>query len=104
MGSLLHVRSETYAIYSYEELILFFQDGKAAGQTVPHVHFHILPRKSANDRFGDRNDEIYPAIEKSEGDLASHLTTGRVDADEDRIARTPEDMEKEATWLRGFFK
>jgi bis(5'-adenosyl)-triphosphatase len=66
------------------------------------VHFHILPRKSENDRFGDRNDEVYPALERSEADLPGHLTL-RVDADEDRIARTPEEMEKEATWLRGFF-
>jgi hypothetical protein len=27
----------------------------------------------------------------------------KVDADEDRLPRTLEEMEKEATWLRGFF-
>lgn len=27
----------------------------------------------------------------------------KVDADEDRIARSMEDMEKEAIWLKGFF-
>jgi len=35
------------------------QDGAAAGQTVPHVHIHLLPR-----RVGDfqRNDEVYDAV------------------------------------------
>merc|ERR1712066_685643 len=34
--------------YDAEALTINCQDGVAAGQTVPHVHFHILPRK-----FGD---------------------------------------------------
>ena len=36
------------------------QDGPAAGQTVPHVHIHVLPRK-----FGDfePNDKVYDAID-----------------------------------------
>ncbi len=36
------------------------QDGPQAGQTVPHVHIHVLPR-----RVGDfeKNDEIYDAID-----------------------------------------
>ena len=35
------------------------QDGAAAGQTVPHVHIHLLPR-----RLGDfeRNDEVYDLV------------------------------------------
>jgi HIT domain len=39
---------------------LALQDGPAAGQTVPHVHVHVLPRK-----FGDfePNDKIYDAID-----------------------------------------
>jgi bis(5'-adenosyl)-triphosphatase len=61
-------------------------------------------------------DDIYPALERSETDLprdfenlkVSSTTVQlhhpfKVDADEDRIPRTLEDMEREATWLRGFF-
>ena len=86
------------------------RDGPAAGQSVPHVHVHLLPRKFTD--FGGENDEVYPLLETSEaelkGDLATESgegkrTTGkfRVDADEDRPPRTGEEMEKEARWLEG---
>jgi len=86
------------------------KDGKAAGQTVPHVHFHLLPRKFTGDRFSDKNDEVYPALENSEESMSSALKTPhkrhetlKVDADEDRQPRSLEEMENEAIWLRGFF-
>ena len=88
------------------------QDGKSAGQTVPHVHFHILPRKLHGDPFGHRNDDIYPSLEKNEISLRSRLELPQkqkqemlavhVDSDENRQARSLEEMEKEATWLKGF--
>lgn len=87
------------------------QDGKAAGQTVPHVHFHLLPRKLRGDRFSGKNDEIYPAIEHAEAELPqaagqpAHLAheSLKVDADESRKPRPIEEMEKEAHWLKSFF-
>ena len=91
------------------------QDGRAAGQTVPHLHVHILPRRLQGDRFaGTRNDVVYTELEKREGalpqDLASTSHTGsgspeplKVDADETREPRTLEDMEQEAKWLASFF-
>ncbi|KAJ7148728.1 diadenosine hydrolase [Mycena crocata] len=87
--------------YGAEGLTVACQDGKAAGQTVPHVHFHLLPRKLAGDRFsGKSNDSVYPALEQAEAQMAQPL---KVDADEDRIARSMEDMEKEAAWSKSFF-
>lgn len=94
------------------------QDGPASGQTVPHVHFHLLPRRLQGDRFaGSQNDAVFTELEKQEGaiphDLASASRgvsgTGspeplRVDADEARKPRTLEDMEQEAKWLAGFFE
>ena len=43
------------------------QDGPAAGQTVPHLHVHLLPRK-----FGDfePNDKVYDAIDAASSDTA----------------------------------
>jgi len=35
------------------------QDGPHAGQTVPHVHIHLIPRKSGDF---EKNDEIYDAV------------------------------------------
>jgi bis(5'-adenosyl)-triphosphatase len=83
---------------------------------VPHVHFHILPRRLQGDRFaGSRSDDIYPELEKQEGALVQGLAlTSQVgssaspepltmDADAKREPRTPEDMEQEARWLAGFF-
>ncbi len=74
---------------------------------MPHVHFHLLPRKLQGDHF-TRNDDVYPELERSEGGLPRDLRPVpqplQVDADEEREACTLEDMEKEAKWLRTFFE
>lgn len=46
--------------YKAEALTFTIQDGKVAGQTVEHVHIHILPRTKGD--FLD--NEIYKEIEK----------------------------------------
>ena len=35
------------------------QDGPQAGQTVAHVHIHLIPRKK---RDFEKNDEIYDVV------------------------------------------
>jgi bis(5'-adenosyl)-triphosphatase len=72
------------------------QDGAAAGQTVPHVHIHILPRK-----FGDfeKNDEVYDKIDEH-----AELLKEKLNLDNERIVRTPEEMSIEAAELRALFK
>ncbi|KAG5639340.1 hypothetical protein H0H81_004061 [Sphagnurus paluster] len=94
--------------YGADGLTIACQDGKAAGQTVPHVHFHLLPRKQQGDRFSDKNDEIYPALERHEGSLSADIQHKvaplKVDADEDRHPRSLDEMEQEARWLKGFFE
>lgn len=74
-------------------MTLTVQDGKDAGQTVFHVHVHVMPRKP-ND-FA-RNDDIYEKLETCEEEERK----ARVDADDARKARSEEDMEKEATEIR----
>ncbi|THH20484.1 hypothetical protein EW146_g860 [Bondarzewia mesenterica] len=100
-------------VYGADGLTIACQDGKAAGQTIPHVHFHLLPRKHKGDRFSINKDDVYPALERAEGEqpqdiAASNVPGGqeplRVDADEDRVPRSMEEMEKEAKWLRSFFE
>lgn len=48
--------------YAADALTVTLQDGPAAGQTVPHVHVHVLPR-----RWGDfdPNDKVYDAIDEA---------------------------------------
>jgi bis(5'-adenosyl)-triphosphatase len=38
-----------------QSLTLAIQDGPYAGQTVPHVHIHVLPRKPGDF---EKNDEV----------------------------------------------
>ncbi|KAG6919048.1 hypothetical protein DXG01_009758 [Tephrocybe rancida] len=110
MISVKRVGTVIERVYGADGLTIACQDGKAAGQSVPHVHFHLLPRKKAGDRFSDANDEIYPALENHEMSLKSDLQAPhqsvpfKVDADDDRPPRSLEEMEKEAGWLRGFFE
>ncbi|KAM5538217.1 hypothetical protein V8D89_008104 [Ganoderma adspersum] len=106
IASVQHVGRVIERVYGADGLTVACQDGKAAGQTVSHVHFHLLPRKLQGDAF-PQNDDVYPALEKSEGGLREDLHRVRqplqMDADEDRKPRTLEEMEKEALWLKTFF-
>ncbi|KAI0032158.1 diadenosine tetraphosphate asymmetrical hydrolase [Vararia minispora EC-137] len=121
MISVNRVGSVLERAYAADGLTVACQDGKAAGQSVPHVHFHILPRKLSGDRFsGARNDDIYPALEVHEGELGAVAKNAKadqmsgeanvvheplkMDADAERKPRSMEEMEREATWLRGFFE
>lgn len=80
--------------YGAEALNIAIQDGKASGQSVPHLHVHVLPRKSGD--FA-RNDDIYEEIEKQRLD-AVHADPSAV-----RLPRTLEAMAAEASSLRLLF-
>ena len=62
------------------------QDGENAGQTVKHVHVHVMPR--SKDDFKN-NDDIY-------SELAKH------DQENGRKSRSHEEMKKEAQLIRDF--
>lgn len=72
-------------LHGANSLTVSVQDGADAGQTVPHVHVHMLPR-----RPGDfaRNDDVYYELDSP--------ATRRQD-------RTIEEMSQEAEQLRALF-
>ncbi|PVD24417.1 hypothetical protein C0Q70_14899 [Pomacea canaliculata] len=69
---------------------LAVQDGIDAGQTIKHVHVHILPRKQ--DDF-KQNDDVYHHLQMHDKDL-SNGTPG---------LRTQEEMAEEAALMREAF-
>ena len=71
--------------YGATSITFAIQDGPQAGQTIPHVHIHILPRRTGDFK---RNDEVYTHLEKGE---------------EQRSKRTFEDMKEEAQRLSRYF-
>lgn len=73
--------------FSAKGLTISIQDGKDAGQNVPHVHVHVLPRKPGD--FA-RNDDIYQALQKHE-----KVPT--------RVCRSVKEMISEAAELRPLF-
>ncbi|CAG8746396.1 15_t:CDS:2, partial [Racocetra persica] len=76
--------------YHATSLTIAIQDGPEAGQTVPHCHVHLIPRKAGDYA---NNDDIYKDIDKST----------KID-NEERVSRSLEEMAKEAEFLRQFFK
>ncbi|KAL2872674.1 HIT family protein [Aspergillus lucknowensis] len=88
-------------VYGATSLNIAIQDGTEAGQSVPHVHAHIIPRRR---RDLSTVDAVYDALDGEGGDLKRSFRGRqreevlRVD-DEERVARGPEEMEEEANML-----
>ena len=90
-------------VYNATSLNIAIQDGADAGQSVPHLHTHIIPRKKAdlNDKGG--SDAIYGMMDGDEGNIGKHFREKddgrpqfpRVD-EETRRPRSEEDMAEEA--------
>ncbi|PGH29339.1 bis(5'-adenosyl)-triphosphatase, partial [[Emmonsia] crescens] len=60
-------------VYRGTSLNIAIQDGPEAGQTVPHVHAHIIPRRKADLEHRGGSDAIYEMMEGREGNIARHL-------------------------------
>jgi len=82
------------------------QDGKESGQTVPHVHCHIIPRTTKDSTEGGG---IYDRLQGEEGNVGGGLWDQsrptpigefpRIE-DADRKRRSAEEMNKEAAFFR----
>ncbi|KYK59451.1 Bis-triphosphatase [Drechmeria coniospora] len=89
------------------------QDGVEAGQTVPHVHVHVIPR-TKGDMGASGTDAIYDKMAAEEGNVGGALWDvqrrpspgggmARVE-DAHRSARTAEQMEAEANRYRALLE
>jgi bis(5'-adenosyl)-triphosphatase len=105
-------------VYSASSLNIAIQDGEDAGQSVPHVHTHIIPRRKDDLKEQGGTDAIYEMMESEDADLGKLHSEkddrGRKGGPEtemdskgkfpavDNDARKPrsdEDMQREAEWL-----
>lgn len=84
------------------------QDGPDSGQTVPHLHVHVIPRKKGD--VGDSPDAIYTKMASDDGNVGGAMwdmerrpaAAGGLPKveDENRKPRTQEEMETEAEQYR----
>jgi bis(5'-adenosyl)-triphosphatase len=93
--------------YGCTALNLAIQDGAASGQSVPHVHVHVLPRKQNDFK---RSDDVYEELESQHldrmldrGHGGGGTATAAIDPGADRRPRTDEQMAQEARQLRQLF-
>eukprot|EP00736_Rhodelphis_marinus_P001306 Rmarinus@m.4241 len=70
------------------------QDGPEAGQTIPHVHVHIIPRRSGD--FA-KNDDVYGELEKG---TKSGAEGCGMDLDQHRVVHNDAQMTEEALVMR----
>lgn len=99
-------------VYGAEALNIAMQDGEAAGQSVPHVHFHVIPRRKGDFDKRGGGDAVYERLEErgGEADVGAGLRgrdrerrrtgLGGVEEEEERRPRSDEVMDREAEMLR----
>ena len=101
-------------VYRASSLNIAIQDGVDAGQSVPHVHVHIIPRAKSDldDRGG--SDAIYDMMDGEEGDLSRQFEQrdfsrelrekdrdkSFAGPDAERKPRSEDEMKQEADMLR----
>ena len=93
-------------VFNATSLNIAMQDGAAAGQSVPHVHTHIIPRKQSDLEYKGGSDAIYGMLEGEDGDIGRQLyerarerSRFPIVNNEERMPRTEQEMSAEAEML-----
>ncbi|KAK5938940.1 Dinucleoside triphosphate hydrolase [Knufia obscura] len=99
-------------VYKADALNVAVQDGVEAGQSVNHVHVHVIPRRKGDVVVGD---QVYERMDGREGNVGAvweeyevlqgrrkgeREISGGPDGEEGRVDRSEEEMREEAQWLR----
>lgn len=104
-------------VYGADALNVAVQDGAEAGQSVNHVHVHVIPRRKGDVEEG-KGDEIYERMDGSEGNLGRaweeytglQRRRGELEVRKERefggdegkrVDRSEDEMRREAEMLRG---
>ena len=88
------------AHYDCEAFNVAIQDGRAAGQSVPHVHVHVLPRTEGDY---ENNDDIYAHLEDwAPRDELQNKPTLEGAEDSARRDRSIDEMHEEAAIYRSY--
>lgn len=107
MNSLQLIQGLIRKVYKADALNIAIQDGPEAGQSVPHLHTHLIPRYKI-DGYGDG---IYQRLEKTDLAAAYEDFFARKEVfqkeggfkapdDASRSPRSAEEMAKEADFLK----
>ena len=104
-------------VYKASALNVAIQDGVEAGQSVPHVHVHIIPRQASDMEDRGGGDAIYGLMDGEEGNIGkafAELQQQRdaranhrefiAGPDANRKPRSNEEMSQEASWLEDEMK
>lgn len=107
MSSLQLLQGFISKTYKADALNIAIQDGPESGQSVPHLHTHLIPRYGSDGH----GDSLYRKLERTDLDEAYKLFFERKKEfqqrggfkstpDSERVPRTAEDMAEEAKWLK----
>lgn len=100
-------------VFKADALNIAVQDGVEAGQSVPHVHVHIIPRRNGDMDSKGGGDAIYSLMDGEDGNIGKAFAEMQQQRDRrkdrsfvaapdaDRKPRAQEEMAQEAEWLAG---
>jgi len=99
-------------VYGASSLNIAVQDGADAGQSVPHAHAHIIPRKAADLDHRGGTDAVYSLLDGEDGDVGKAFRDAGAHSErqktrprfpvvdnEERKPRSQEEMRDEAEML-----